>query len=74
MLKIGIDDLKKIQLDEEKMNKEREIMRINEDSGKRLSPLENYEKERVNENNKRTINRGESTLRSKFGAKIAETE
>lgn len=74
MLNIGPEDIKQLIDDEKKMEKEREIARINEDIGKRLPPLENFEKERVNENKKRVINRSESTMRSKFGAKVADED
>lgn len=49
-----------------------EIERINSESSKRLPSRESMENESINEFKKRNKNQGESTLRSKFGAKIAE--
>lgn len=54
--------------EEARVEKEREIIRINEEAGRRIPPESLLEKEKINENNKRTSNRGEPTLRSKFGA------
>lgn len=49
-----------------------EVERINTEVSKRLILQENLERESLNEFNKRHINHGESTLRAKFGAKVAD--
>lgn len=74
MLNIGKEDIKNLVVNEKRMEKEREIMRINEESGNQLRPIEEHERECINENKKRILNRSELTLRSKFGAKIADKD
>lgn len=49
-----------------------EIKKINIESSKRLPSQESMERETINEFKKRQINRGESTLQIKFGAKITD--
>lgn len=71
MFNLGQQDIDELIQDEKRMEKEREIMRINEESGRRLPPIENYEKERINDNKKRQLNRSESTLRSNSAPKLA---
>lgn len=51
-----------------------EFTRINLEASMRLIPKEKLEKETINEFKKRSINRGESTLRAKFDAKIADQD
>lgn len=73
-LNIGREEINNLIEDEKRIEKEREFARINDELGRRLPPKESFEKERLNKNKKRIINRSESTLRSKFDAKIAATK
>ncbi|GBB89771.1 hypothetical protein RclHR1_16580002 [Rhizophagus clarus] len=74
---ITLEEWTRMQEEEDKDEKTREYLRglekeyvkINEDCSSRMDPPPVLEK--INGNNKRDVDKGESLYRSKFGAKIA---